>query len=147
MAAAAKVCPFCSRCVSALMAGATSAWSTASVASAPQALALVTEELPEGIVAVKAPMQGTVVAFDVQPGDEVFICKQVLVMDAMKMEHVVKADAAGIVQRLGVNEGDTVFEGHPLIYLEEADIAVADVQALLDQRLLDLKALRAFKIF
>ena len=49
--------------------------------------------------------------------------RQVVIMEAMKMEHVVMAEVSGIVQRLGVEEGDTVFEGHPLIYLEETDVA------------------------
>ncbi|MCZ6657514.1 MAG: carbamoyl-phosphate synthase large subunit [Gammaproteobacteria bacterium] len=98
----------------------------ASVMSAPQALALVDEDLPEGTTAIKAPMQGTIVSFDVAPGDEVYDGKQVLVMEAMKMEHVVNAEVSGIVQRLGVNEGDTVFEGHPLIYLQAADIAIPE---------------------
>ena len=94
----------------------------ASAATAPEALALVDEELPLGVVAVTAPMQGTIVAFDVGPGDEVWTGRQVLVMEAMKMEHVVVAEVSGTVQRLGVNAGDTVFEGHPLIYLAEAEI-------------------------
>ncbi len=97
------------------------------VAGAPQMLALVDETLAEGITSIKAPMQGTIVSFEVAPGAEVFIGKQVLVMEAMKMEHVVKADVSGIVDRLGVAEGDTVFEGHPLIYLAEVDVAAAQV--------------------
>lgn len=98
----------------------------ASVAAAPRAIALVDEELPAGVSVIRAPMQGTVVSFEVAPGDEVYVGRQVLVMDAMKMEHVVKAEVSGIVQRLGVNEGDTVFEGHPLVYLQEADIAAGE---------------------
>ncbi len=94
----------------------------ASVSAAPEALALVEEELPPGVVTVAAPMQGTIVAFEVGPGDAVWRGRQVLVMEAMKMEHVVHAEASGTVQRLGVNAGDTVFEGHPLIYLDEAEI-------------------------
>ena len=96
-----------------------------SVSSAPEAIALVDEELPPGMVAIKAPMQGTVVSYDVAPGDAVPVGKQVLVMDAMKMEHVVHADVSGVVARLGVEPGDTVFEGHPLVYLEEQDVAAA----------------------
>ena len=94
----------------------------ASATAAPEALALVEEDLPPGVVAVAAPMQGTIVAFDVGPGDEVWSGRQVLVMEAMKMEHVVHAEVSGTVQRLGVTAGDTVFEGHPLIYLAEAEI-------------------------
>jgi acetyl/propionyl-CoA carboxylase alpha subunit len=95
----------------------------ASTASAPQALALVEEALPPGVVTVTSPMQGTVVSFDVAPGDEVYAGMQVLVMEAMKMEHVVESAVSGVVQRLGVNPGDTVFEGHPLVYLNEAEVA------------------------
>jgi len=88
-----------------------------------ETLALVEESLPDGVVTVKAPMQGTVVSFDVAPGDPVWVGRQVLVMEAMKMEHVVTASVSGVVQRLGVDAGDTVFEGHPLIYLEEQEVA------------------------
>ena len=38
------------------------------------------------------------------------------------MEHVVTAQASGVVQRLGARPGDTVFEGHPLLYLAQADV-------------------------
>ena len=60
-------------------------------------------------------------------------------MEAMKMEHVVTAAISGIVQQLGVEAGDTVFEGHPLIYLEEIDIAPP---AGKDDALLDLDRIR-----
>ena len=71
------------------------------------------------------PMQGTVVAFEVQPGDEVYAGKLVLVMEAMKMEHEVRSELSGVVERLGVAAGDTVFEGHPLIVLRKQDVAAA----------------------
>ena len=93
------------------------------VARVPEALTLVQEQLPDGITAIKAPMQGTIVNFEVAPGDEVYAGRQVAIMEAMKMEHVVTASASGIVQKLGVDVGDTVFEGHPLIYLEERQLA------------------------
>ena len=71
-------------------------------------------------------MQGTVVSFEVQPGDEVYVGKLVLVMEAMKMEHEVRAEVSGIVERLGIEPGDTIFEGHPLIILQSAEVAVGD---------------------
>ena len=92
----------------------------------PQLLDLVEEELPPGVVALRAPMQGTVVSFEVQPGDEVFLERMVIVMEAMKMEHEVRSPLSGVVQRLGVAPGDAVFEGHPLIYLVEGDVEVLD---------------------
>src|SRR5437764_4538075 len=57
---------------------------------------------PEGAVVVRAPMQGTVVAVDVAPGDAVPAGGQLLVMEAMKMEHVVTAPVGGIVRALHV---------------------------------------------
>jgi acetyl-CoA carboxylase carboxyltransferase component/biotin carboxyl carrier protein len=96
--------------------------------------ALDVEALPEhvgdGEAAIAAPMQGTVVAFEVQPGDEVYAGKLVLVMEAMKMEHEVRAEISGVVERLGVGAGDTVFEGHPLIVLRKQDVAAADEDEL-----------------
>ena len=87
---------------------------------------LLPEDIGEGEAAIAAPMQGTVVAFEVQPGDEVYAGKLVLVMEAMKMEHEVRAELSGVVERLGVAAGDTVFEGHPLIVLRRQEVAAAD---------------------
>src|SRR5206468_221046 len=56
--------------------------------------------VPEGAIVVRAPMQGTVVAIDVSPGDAVPAGAQLLVMEAMKMEHVVAAPVGGIVRAL-----------------------------------------------
>ena len=111
----------------------------ASGPSTPAALELVSEKLPAGIAAIKAPMQGTIISFEVAPGDAIHVGRQVAIMEAMKMEHVVTAALSGIVQRLGVEEGDTVFEGHPLIYLEEQDIAVPEAG---DDASLDLDRIR-----
>ena len=45
-------------------------------------------------------------------------------MNAMKMEHVIEAPAAGFVRRLGAAVGDTVNEGHALAVIEAGDVAV-----------------------
>ena len=82
-----------------------------------QALSLVEETLPDGMTSIKAPMQGTLVSFDVEPGDEVWVGRQVLVMEAMKMEHVVIAQFSGVVSRLGVAAGDTVKRGDTVAYM------------------------------
>src|SRR5262249_17822392 len=76
----------------------------------------------EGTVVVRAPMQGTIVAVDVSPGDAVPAGAQVLVMEAMKMEHVVTTPVGGIVRTVGVGPGDTVYEDHPLVVLEESAV-------------------------
>src|SRR5256885_2169283 len=48
-------------------------------------------------VAVEAPMQGTIVSVDVGDGDAVRAGQQLLVIESMKMEHVIAAEAAGRV--------------------------------------------------
>src|SRR5213083_3463434 len=91
--------------------------------AAPPATAAAGEPAaPEGAVVVRAPMQGTVVAVDVSPGDAVPAGGQLLVMEAMKMEHVVTAPVGGIVGALHVSAGDTVYEGHALVVIEESAV-------------------------
>src|SRR5213078_1381430 len=80
------------------------------------------EDGGRGAAVVRAPMQGTVVAVDVSPGDAVPAGGQLLVMEAMKMEHVVTAPVGGIVRALRVSPGDTVYEGHALVVIEESAV-------------------------
>ncbi|MFT7599078.1 MAG: acetyl/propionyl-CoA carboxylase alpha subunit [Acidimicrobiales bacterium] len=79
-------------------------------------------EAIDGQAAVNAPMQGTIVSVDVAEGDEVVIGTQLLVMEAMKMEHVITADVSGVVRGIKVSAGDAIFEGHQLVIVEEADV-------------------------
>jgi acetyl-CoA carboxylase carboxyltransferase component len=71
--------------------------------------------------AVVAPMQGTVVTVDVADGDLVREGQQLVVLESMKMEHVVAAAAAGVVARVLVGVGDTVMPGDPLLVVEARD--------------------------
>ncbi|MHB8381644.1 MAG: carboxyl transferase domain-containing protein [Candidatus Binataceae bacterium] len=75
---------------------------------------------PEGTVAIVAPMQGTIVSVDTHEGDKVRRGQQLLVMEAMKMEHVIAAHISGVVRQIAVAKGDAVFEGHPLLFIEES---------------------------
>ncbi|MGI9591354.1 MAG: carboxyl transferase domain-containing protein, partial [Myxococcota bacterium] len=77
---------------------------------------------PQGSEPVLAPVQGTVVAIEVAPGATVRAGQPLLVMEAMKMEHVIVADRGGIVRALAVATGDTVFEGHPLLFVEASEV-------------------------
>ena len=75
-----------------------------------------------GTVAVNSLLQGTVVALDVKSGDSVRAGQQLLVMEAMKMEHVVSAPVAGIVRQVIVAKGDTIYEGAPVLFIEAAEV-------------------------
>ena len=72
--------------------------------------------------AVVAPIQGTVVSIEVGPGDEVHRGQPLLVMEAMKMEHLIESTMSGVVRAVTVSVGDTVFEGHPLVVVDADDI-------------------------
>ena len=83
------------------------------------------EDAPEGLVAVRAPLQGTIVSIDVRSGESVASGQPLLVMEAMKMEHVIAAETGGVVKRVAVARGDAVFAGHLLVLLEASESEAA----------------------
>jgi acetyl/propionyl-CoA carboxylase alpha subunit/acetyl-CoA carboxylase carboxyltransferase component len=93
----------------------------------------VTSGLADGAV-LKAPMQGTIVSIDVHAGDVVRRGQQVMVMESMKMEHVIEAATAGHVGEILVTEGDAVLEGAPLMAVRAGDVEhdTQQIAALVD---------------
>jgi pyruvate/2-oxoglutarate dehydrogenase complex dihydrolipoamide acyltransferase (E2) component len=69
-------------------------------------------------------MQGTIVSLSVKEGDAVAAGQPLLIMDAMKMQHEIKSPARGYVRRIAVEAGETIYEGHALLFVEEADVEV-----------------------
>ncbi|MET8417768.1 acetyl/propionyl/methylcrotonyl-CoA carboxylase subunit alpha [Streptomyces sp. NPDC005134] len=61
-----------------------------------------------GVDTLAAPMPGTVTVVKVAVGDEVVAGQSLLVVEAMKMEHVISAPHAGTVTELDVTAGSTV---------------------------------------
>ncbi|MEW2040021.1 biotin/lipoyl-containing protein, partial [Streptomyces sp. NPDC005534] len=61
-----------------------------------------------GADSLTAPMPGTVTVVKVAVGDEVTAGQSLLVVEAMKMEHVISAPHAGTVSELDVTPGTTV---------------------------------------
>jgi acetyl-CoA carboxylase carboxyltransferase component len=76
--------------------------------------------------AVASPLQGTVVAIDVEEGDVVREGQQLAVLESMKMEHLVTAEVAGVVSRVEVAVGDTVMPGDVLMNVEPRAVAERD---------------------
>jgi acetyl-CoA carboxylase carboxyltransferase component len=70
-------------------------------------------------------MQGTIVSFNVEPGDEVVAGRTVLIIEAMKMEHEIPAPASGRLAHFTVEPGEAVYEGHILAVVEEQEISDA----------------------
>ena len=66
---------------------------------------------PDGTIAVVGPIQGKVFKMLVETGEEVKRGQMVCVLEAMKMEHEIKADKSGTVRQIMMGEGDVVREG------------------------------------
>jgi acetyl/propionyl-CoA carboxylase alpha subunit/acetyl-CoA carboxylase carboxyltransferase component len=84
--------------------------------------------------AVRAAAPGTLVSVEVAPGDTVRAGATLLVLEAMKMEHVVAAPGTGVVGTVAVTAGDTVAVGDVLLVLTPDDAAAeeADDEAAVD---------------
>ncbi|MGD0245901.1 MAG: carboxyl transferase domain-containing protein [Streptosporangiaceae bacterium] len=76
--------------------------------------------VPDGHAAVRAPLTGTVVSVAVAAGQAVGPDEELLVLEAMKMEHEVRARAAGRVAEVRAAAGDTVPAGAVLLTVAEA---------------------------
>ncbi|MFJ9037560.1 carboxyl transferase domain-containing protein [Streptomyces sp. NPDC102406] len=81
---------------------------------------------------VTAPMSGTVVAMEAEPGRPVAAGSALLVLEAMKMEHVVRAEHAGVVRAVGPGVGETVAEGAVLVLLDVSEDGPAQQAAAVD---------------
>jgi acetyl-CoA/propionyl-CoA carboxylase biotin carboxyl carrier protein len=67
---------------------------------------------------VAAPMQGTIVKVLVEVGAKVEVGQALLVLEAMKMENHINAEAAGTVKEIRVAAGDAVGTGDVLAIIE-----------------------------
>ncbi|KAJ1662719.1 hypothetical protein IW140_005247 [Coemansia sp. RSA 1813] len=68
---------------------------------------------------VLAPMPGTIVSVAVKPGDTVAEGAEVAVVEAMKMQNVLRAPKAGTIKAVHVTQGSTVGGDDILIELED----------------------------
>jgi biotin carboxyl carrier protein len=72
----------------------------------------------EGDSAIRAPMNGRLVAIAVAEGERVEAGKRLAVVEAMKMEHALIASYAGVVRDLSANVGDQVEMGESIMRVE-----------------------------
>ena len=70
---------------------------------------------------VLAPMPGLVVRVEVAEGDTVRAGQGVVIVEAMKMENELRAEASGVVRRVHVREGEAVEKDQVLIELAPLD--------------------------
>ena len=68
-----------------------------------------------------ASITGAMVAVQAKVGDKVTAGQTLVIMEAMKMEHAIKAPADGVVSEIFFAEGDQVSEGAELIAIDVAE--------------------------
>jgi acetyl-CoA carboxylase carboxyltransferase component len=74
---------------------------------------------------VGAPLAGTIVGVEVADGALVRAGQELIVIEAMKMHHVVTAPVGGVTRLSAVTVGDVVAEGELLLSVEPAEDATA----------------------
>ncbi|MGW1717496.1 acetyl/propionyl/methylcrotonyl-CoA carboxylase subunit alpha [Streptomyces sp. NPDC002156] len=91
--------------------------------------AALTGSAHSGADSLTAPMPGTVTVVKVAVGDEVAAGQSLLVVEAMKMEHVIAAPHAGTVAELDVIPGTTVAMDQVLAVITPAESLAAEPSA------------------
>jgi acetyl/propionyl-CoA carboxylase alpha subunit/acetyl-CoA carboxylase carboxyltransferase component len=81
---------------------------------------------PEGTTGIPAPLQGTIVNIAIAVGDAVREGDLLMIMESMKMEHVISSPISGVIRAINVSQDDTVFDGHALAFVEST--AVAEIE-------------------
>jgi urea carboxylase len=71
-------------------------------------------DLPDGCEAVRSPMSASVWQISVEPGQRVGAGERIVILEAMKMEFVVVAPAAGVVEIVHCKRGGMVTAGQML---------------------------------
>lgn len=66
---------------------------------------------------VQSPMPGTVISYAVQPGDIVEIGQELCIIEAMKMQNIIRSHRAGVIESCNVNAGSSVARDEIIIKL------------------------------
>jgi biotin carboxyl carrier protein len=86
-----------------------------SAATAAPAPSLGSQAAPPGGNSVTAPLPGVIKSIAVRPGQQVSSGNELLVIEAMKMDNIIRASRDGTVQTIYVSEGHQVAYGERLL--------------------------------
>ena len=98
--------------------GATPGPSPSAPAPVARPAGAVVEDSPVTAKLFSAPMPGTILSIEVSPGDQVVTGDPICVLEAMKMEQMLRADWSGVVKTVMVTVGQQVMGGAPILELE-----------------------------
>ena len=70
---------------------------------------------------IAAPLPGTLLRVEVQPGESVAAGQALMVIESMKMEHTISAPAAVTVKEILREQGATVSQGERLMLFEPSE--------------------------
>jgi acetyl/propionyl-CoA carboxylase alpha subunit len=89
---------------------------------------------PAGTAAIVAPMTGSLVALLAGTDEAVAAGQPIAMIEAMKLEHVITAPAAGYIRLSPHAVGAVISEGQPILFFEESDVGLAaiDTRAKID---------------
>ncbi|MCF8475284.1 MAG: hypothetical protein K9G26_11365 [Emcibacter sp.] len=106
-------------------------------AASSDAIANIVEK--NGYHNVLCPMQAVVVGINVEIGEAVFKGQTVAFVEAMKMEHEIKAGKSGYISQLLVSPMENVRTGQLLLVIEEAEVDQANQN---EQNIFDIDMIR-----
>ncbi len=69
----------------------------------------------------KSPISGKVVKVEVQEGDEVKTSEVMMVIEAMKMEYLIKAPWDGVIEKVNFSQGDQIEIGEETLVMSEEE--------------------------
>lgn len=74
--------------------------------------------IPEGEMAVTAPIPGLIVKILVEPGDTIVEEQPLVILEAMKMENEIRAARSGVIKSVAIQPGARVEQNSVLLVLE-----------------------------
>ena len=86
---------------------------------------MLAEEVKDFSKYLMCPMPGSLVSLDVSAGDVVVAGQQLAVVEAMKMQNVLRAEKNSVVKSVSCVQGDRLKVDQILLEFEPADIVPA----------------------
>ncbi len=97
-------------------------------------------DVPDDAFSVPLQLSGTVVSVSINEGDVVHPGQELLIVEAMKMQHAVIAKDGGLVHRISAAPGEFLEEGSIVAWLRPAELGETSSQVAKEQDLDEIRA-------